>query len=303
MASPQPDSEKTAVIEHLFGKRWDAASRTLSNSVVTLEDVAEAIRDTGVRLSTRNPANFMKDVVRRRESYFRTLPSWVEAAGYGPVQRTGDSACFRFEPIETVRNMWVVLDASGMSNPHRIESVSMQIASRKLGREEETWVTQVLTRLRLVETHLALYSPLEVAEVDHLQISVKQRDSEIDALFLAQVGDPNESAQFEQFMVCCEVKGFNDDILKTQIVQQLKAVASNRKLIIDGLLPLAVKTIRAKERCLVHVVEFKRVAPCDVQSLQFETLEVATQQVYDIYPPVPGLTEKIANKKVKPKNG
>jgi len=32
--------------------------------------------------------------------------------------------------------------------------VSMQIASRKLGREEETWVTQVLTRLRLVETHL-----------------------------------------------------------------------------------------------------------------------------------------------------
>jgi hypothetical protein len=66
-------SAKTAVIEALFLERWDAASGCLPNNAVTLDDVSRAIGRIGATLSQKNPANFMKDVVRRRDSYFRIL--------------------------------------------------------------------------------------------------------------------------------------------------------------------------------------------------------------------------------------
>jgi hypothetical protein len=287
-------SAKTAVIEALFLERWDAASGCLPNNAVTLDDVSRAIGRIGATLSQKNPANFMKDVVRRRDSYFRILPTSVREAGYGVAQRTGGSLCFTFEPIARCERMWVLPNPERLAQPHRVQSISIPIASRQLGREEETWMIQVVTLLKIIETHLALYSPMPVKHLEQLQISVKQRDAEIDALYLAQVGESIEVGDLRRVIVSCEVKGFDDDILKTQIAQQVKSLAANPVLRIEGLLPLAVKVIRARERCVVHVVEFQEVAPADADAQEFDTLAIATEQSYEVIPAVQGLTERIS---------
>ena len=62
-------SEKTTVIESLFTMYWDESAGSLTKAVMSLGDVAQAIRDCrkdyGLKLSDRNPANFMKDILRR----------------------------------------------------------------------------------------------------------------------------------------------------------------------------------------------------------------------------------------------
>ena len=54
-------SQKTQVIEHLFEKHWDAATCALDKTLMSLDDVAQAIRECnklhGTTLSDRNPAN------------------------------------------------------------------------------------------------------------------------------------------------------------------------------------------------------------------------------------------------------
>lgn len=63
-------SNKPEVIRSIFFARWDKRRKRLSRSVVTLPEVSHAIaeynatRPEGEHLSTRNPANFMKDFIR-----------------------------------------------------------------------------------------------------------------------------------------------------------------------------------------------------------------------------------------------
>lgn len=66
-------SKKTEIIEKLFDTRWDLNARTLSDPVITLDQVADAIRayntaNRAARLSDRNPANFFKDFIRKKKS-------------------------------------------------------------------------------------------------------------------------------------------------------------------------------------------------------------------------------------------
>ena len=67
------ESNKTPVIEILFNKRWQGPKKPLTTPVVTLADVQDAIRSYNnskprTKLSTRNPANFFKDFIRKRRS-------------------------------------------------------------------------------------------------------------------------------------------------------------------------------------------------------------------------------------------
>lgn len=61
-------SLKTKVVEHLFDKHWDVSAGKLVKSLMSLDEVAEAIRETNVdrpkKLKANNPANFMKDLLR-----------------------------------------------------------------------------------------------------------------------------------------------------------------------------------------------------------------------------------------------
>src|SRR5689334_19042374 len=99
-----PRSKKTAVIEALFRDRWDPSTETVTDPVVTLEQVTDAIRayndgrPDSERLSDRNPANFLKDVIRQRSAN-QVWPRAVFEHGYTARQQSGDNACFVFVPI------------------------------------------------------------------------------------------------------------------------------------------------------------------------------------------------------------
>ena len=99
-----------------------------------------------------------------------------------------------------------------------MESVSLPLASRRLGRGDEPWLIQVVARLRVVESHFSLVSRRSVRQLDLLQLNVKLSGTEIDALFLAQ--EEVAPGVFEEVIVTCEAKGIRDDILEDQILKQ-----------------------------------------------------------------------------------
>src|SRR5262249_11906998 len=129
--------------------------------------------------------------------------------------------------------------------PHyKIESLSLPLASRRLGRSDEAWLVQVLIRLRVIETHLAMFSQRRIVQLDHLQMSVKLRKSEIDALFLAiEQGDPANPESLQEVIVCCEAKQMHDDILPDQILGHVEAVFNTKSVQQSLVLPIAVKAI------------------------------------------------------------
>ena len=97
-------SQKTKVFEHLFDKYWDEASGSLTKSLMSLVDVAQAIRDCnqayGSTLSDRNPANFLKDFLRGGNAS-KNWPASVAAKQYTGVQMTGGGDSFEFIPYRS----------------------------------------------------------------------------------------------------------------------------------------------------------------------------------------------------------
>lgn len=141
---------------------------------------------------------------------------------------------------------------------------------------------QVLVRLRVIESHLALFSARDFEQIDHLQMSVKLRGAEIDALYLGieRLGPRLTS----EVIICCEAKGRRDDILEDQVLQQTKAVFGMPAVTQNIVIPMAIKALRPSE---VHVVEFDAVSRAEVSSTT--SLTVASEAVFELIPPVPGI--------------
>jgi hypothetical protein len=292
-------SQKTHIIEKFFNERWDSSTATLRNPIVTLTDVAQAILEHNrafpnvpgkpkTELSPRNPANFLKDFIRQRKAGNRNWPKSVSDRGYTARQRKGNNACFEFVALspgqtEPFPNRFPPPDETVPL--HKIESLSLPLASRRLGRRDEPWLVQVLVRLRVIETHLAMFSKRNLIQLDHLQMSVKLRKSEIDALFLAtEHVDPANPASVRELIVCCEAKQKNDDILEDQMLGHVEAVFNARGVQQDLALPIAVKVV-GKSR--VQVVEFDVIHKQDASTA--DSLTVVSQAVYELVPPVPGI--------------
>jgi hypothetical protein len=298
-----PCSKKTYVIERLFNERWDAESQTLSRSLVTLSDLLNAIQahnraHPGLSLSERNPANFFKDFIRKSKSANENWPGTVLANGFTGRQVTGESNCFEFLPLPSGQLVPFpddVLKPSDQAHHHQIESISLPLASRRLGRADEAWLTQVLVRLRVLETHFSIYSTCRVMQFDHLQMGVKLHKTEIDALFLALVENPaatfsggaaeeSGTGGLEEVIVTCEAKGRRDDILVDQIVRQVQSVFTKLKVTQERAIPVAVKAINNN---VVWVVEFDAVTRSEAPSLR--TLKVASEALYKFKPSIPGI--------------
>jgi hypothetical protein len=289
-------SQKTPIIEKFFNERWDEKSSTLTNPVVTLSEVADAIKQHNLNisgkpkteLSPRNPANFLKDFIRNRKSGNRNWPSSVFDRGYTARQRKGNNACFEFVPLvpgqtEAFPNRFPAPDATVPR--HKIESLSLPLASRRLGRRDEPWLVQVLIRLRVIETHLAIFSQRKIVQLDHLQMSVKLRKSEIDALFLAiEQDDAADSSTRREVIVCCEAKQMHDDILEDQILGHVEAVFKAKGVQQELVLPIAVKAIG---KSMVQVVEFDVIRKEDAATTDLLTMK--SQAVYELVPQVPGI--------------
>lgn len=248
---------------------------------MTLQDVAEAIRacntQDGKDRSDRNPANFLKDVIRSRGAS-KIWPRKIALLGYTGEQRTGTGDSFEFVPLsagddEPFPDLYRVTDKTERID---MQSVSMSLASRELGRSDEAWLIQTAVNLRVIEQHMATVSALQVKEVTHLQMTVKLRATEIDALYLANV--PGYSSVF----ITCEAKKGSERILTGQIMSQVRAAFETTNA--DLVVPIA---IRSEKDLGIHVIEFKSVSRALLGS--FVDLEFSSDALYRLVPAVRGI--------------
>ena len=279
-----PRSQKPQVIERIYDQLLDAGSGQLTRSVVTSTDVIEAIRwcnlNEGTSLSEKNPANFIKDVIRGHNAS-NMWPERLHNLRIGGRQVTGDGNIFEFvsyEEAQTEAFPQIFGYHEGVRE-HELQSVSMPLASKALGRNDETYLIQVAIKLGLVETHFALHSDLQIIEINHLQIGIKLRYTEVDSMYSATCEDAD--GQPRQIIITVEAKKRRQRILPEQIIRQVKAAFSGTS--VDTVVPLALVSAEGG----IYVAEFVPIQRA--QSDELETLYLAKEVLYKLRPPVKGI--------------
>ena len=66
----------------------------------------------------------------------------------------------------------------------------------------------------MIETHFALHSPLKLTDLVHLQMSLKLRSTEIDAMFLGRREGANG---LERIAITCEAKQAKERIYRINL--------------------------------------------------------------------------------------
>src|SRR5579871_2781585 len=130
-----PPSQKPQVIERIFDRLFDVATGRLARTLVTNQDVVEAIlwcnQNLGTGLSAKNPANFIKDVIRGAGAS-RMWPQRLHELKIGARQVTGGGNVFEFIPYEEGQTeAFPQLFGYHEGVPeHYLQSVSMPLASK-----------------------------------------------------------------------------------------------------------------------------------------------------------------------------
>ncbi|MBN9244299.1 MAG: hypothetical protein J0I98_16050 [Mesorhizobium sp.] len=264
-------SEKPVVFEHLFSQRYDAATASVIDPIVTQGDIQEALTvlraELGIALSVGNPANFLKDYLRSPTRNTQ-WPVSLSSKQFTARQAFGGGAVFEFVPYPSGQTEpfpdVFALPAGGQV--HVIESVSLPSVARALGRDDESWLTQVIVLQRVLETHFAVYSDLNVIDLFHLQNNRKGgAKTEIDALFLMVLGDPTDP---KKALITFEAKRRNP-ILADQIRKQVAYTAKQCTLRaelsdITLVLPVAAGTNSKKfGKGVVAIFEMEPVTVAD----------------------------------------
>ncbi|MBP6677452.1 MAG: hypothetical protein KA156_00030 [Paracoccus sp.] len=251
---------------------------------MSLDDVAQAIRECndlyGATLSDRNPANFMKDLLRGANAS-SNWPTSVAARHFTAVQRTGDGECFEFIPYRPGQTE-PFPDAFGVREDaprYPVQSISIPLVTKSLGRSDETWLVQTAINLRVVETHFAVASAFPILELAHLQMGIKLRSTEIDALFLGKTGDPQRP---ESVLITCEAKQAKDPLIQSQIINQVRAAFAEAE--VDTVIPIGLRTIKGVG---FYLTEFAAVRRADADAL--DELTLASDAIYELHPPVKGI--------------
>jgi hypothetical protein len=279
-----PRSQKPPVIERIYDQLVDPITGQLTRTVVKSSDVIDAIlwcnANRGTDLSKMNPANFIKDVIRGHGAS-RMWPERLHDLRIGGRQVAGDGNIFEFVPYEEgqAEAFPQLFGYHEGVLEHEIQSVSMPLASKALGRNDETYLIQVAIKLSLVETHFALYSNLHVVELNHLQIGIKLRLTEVDSMYSATYVDPEGAKR--QLIITVEAKKRRQRILPEQIVRQVKAAFNETP--VDMVVPLALVSAGGG----IYVAEFLPILRA--QSAELESLELAKEVLYKLKPPVKGI--------------
>jgi hypothetical protein len=288
-------SYKPEIFLRLFLKRWDKAKKRLVGNPVVFsneirEEHAQYRTRRGQPVEVTNVPAFMKDYLRKLARANANWPPEIFAAGYTARQVTGGGQIFEFIPILPGQSEPFPSTAPTPPPnliPHRLSSVGLPLASRRMGRTDEPWLVQVSVRLSVVETYFALFSSLRatIRQVDHLQNALKLNKTEIDALFLGiqEIAPGN----FQEFMITCEAKRVGEDIISEQVLAQVKAVFKLKNITQAFAVPIALKTISPSR---IHIVEYEAVKREDADALQ--ALNIVNQAVFDLEPAVPGIGEK-----------
>ena len=277
-------SQKTKVIQYLFDKYWEEVSGKPTKTLMSLSDVAQAIRKCnklyGLKLSDRNPANFMKDFLRGANAS-ENWPDSIAKRRYTGIQRTGDGECFEYilyRPGQTEP----FPDAFGVRKDapcYLVQSISIPLVTKTLGRSDETWLIQTAVNLRVVETHFAVAAAFPLLELTHLQMGIKLRSTEIDALFLGITRDENVP---RSVLVTCEAKQANDPLIPSQIINQVQAAFAEAE--VETVVPIGLRTVRGVG---FYLTEFEAVNRVDAPKL--EELILASDAIYELRPPVKGI--------------
>lgn len=281
-------SEKHHAIEYIFEQLWDPGTQTLTRTAVTMAEVLTAIEwsnaNRGTTLSPRNPANFMKDVVRGFGGS-RMWPQRLKDLRWTAIQKKGGSHVFEFVRYEAGQDdpfpNPYSYDPTEV-NTHHVQSLSIPQATKELGRDDETYLIQVAAKLAVVETHFALESPLKgrMLHIQHIQVGVKLRHSEIDSLYLATC--KNAAGHPESVLITAEAKKKRQRILEEQIEGQVRG-AFRAMPHIGKVIPIAMQSVTRG----VYIVEFKAVDRADLDT--FTALESVAYGFYELVPAVKGI--------------
>ena len=289
-----PRSEKIEVLEHLYAELLNEGK---NRTVVYKSDVVAAIaamnEKYGRKMSTGNPANFMKDIVRK-DNASANWPDSLKRARIGGRQRVGQERILEFVPYkegqtEPFTNPYM---PSPEMEPIPVQSLSLPLASKVLGRKDESWLVQASVDLHVLEAHFAQDSSTRVRELVHLQTGVKLNGSEIDCLYRAVIEKDDNSLCHA--LVSCEAKQEGERIVDHQIIGQVVASYRSTKAIegfdVDCIIPVAVKAIGPNGD--IYVIEFESWSPSEAEepeATRKETLIKKSDGLYRLIPPVPGI--------------
>jgi hypothetical protein len=277
--------DKSIVFEYMFESRWDNNTKTLTDPLFMLEDVSQAIAACnaldGKKRSTRNPANFVKDYPRHRNAANKKWPKRIKDAGYTIKQRTGGGKCFEFVKMQPGEQPFPLIGNWQDAERLHTQSLSMPLASRRLGRKEEAWLTQVAVRLRLVEAYFSLSnSQRNIIEIDHLQMNAKLSSSEIDSIYRYTEKTDGEEVHG---LILLEAK-MGEDVSHDQLVNALHA---GKVLLDEETHVILIMAIKALNDSAVHVLEFEPVDQDDIDGTT--DLDLLHEAVIELHPPVPGI--------------
>ena len=260
---PKGRSRKTAVISNLGEKHGQGA---FPEGIVTGDQIRQAMDEVGSNLSRNNPANFLKDLLRKNPE--NNWPDELLAQRIYGRQVYGNGRVLQFFKAAPGEDPFA--PDAGLPDDipvQKISSLQMDSLARSLGRTEETWLTQVAVSLGLIHQHLAIYSPdaAMVKDLRFLQVGMKTQP-EIDAVFVAEYWLPKK-IDFENVFITVEVKQRGERVLLDQIREQVRkafgetAKVKDRK--VDVVKPMAVNVIRREyegaEEDLICVREYDPV--------------------------------------------
>lgn len=277
-------SQKPIVIERIYQNLLKKDGSGLSRTIVTNDDVVEAIiwckDNNGSSLSANNPANFLKDIIRGNNAS-GMWPESLKCARIGARQVTGNGRVFEFAPYakDQIEPFPDRFGFHAAVERHSIQSVSMPMASKALGRDDETYLIQVAVKLNVVETHFALYSPINVIELNHLQIGIKLRLCEVDSLFAATYLDHDNKQH--RLVITAEAKKKNQRILEEQVMQQV--FAAFQETTVNLVVPIVLTAVTGG----IYLGEFKAIKREELHNFKELTLE--TDRLYDLLPAVKGI--------------
>ncbi len=295
------DSEKPAVFQYLFDRRYNWEKGEFTPQTVTSDELQDAIlqlrSDEGIGLSTGNPANFLKDFLRSNNRNDQ-WPEAIAQAGYTARQSYSEGRVFDFVPYAPGQTVPFPDRFTLPSEPivHPIEAVSLPSVARAMGRADEAWLIQVCVQQRILHAHFAIYSELDVVDFFHLQNALKGTP-EIDALFLMTF---KAGSELHKALVTFEAKR-DDPILPDQIKSQVAAMAKRSKSEpglrdVDFIVPVAAKIVRVGSSTVIAVFEMEGIAVDDgaaaLQAKRVHELPLSITQTvaYTLEPKVAGIS-------------
>lgn len=328
MADTKGQSKKPEVILNLLLQKWPAPEETPwpgAPLVVSGDEIVQAIRrrnerHSGKGLSTRNPANFLKDFIRK-DTCNTNWPQRLRDLRITARQRYGNELVMEFVPYREGDSLPFPnrFDPTEETPIYDFESLTIPREARDLGRQDEPWLTQVIVQQRIVFTHFSLFATkqgFKVESLAHLQMSVKTQP-EIDTTFIATVNMPDDKGVVRDHRVYItgEAKQFGERILEDQIREQVAIAFSITKHLrkteaVEAVLPFAFKVLQhrskatgGKPRRGIYVAQFKPIRRSQFEAayakrLHDMPLELASNAFYLPHPEISGISH--APKKAKP---